>query len=170
MKKLKKPSSQLKRASKARATSAATQSKKIRSSASVVSLSLTQLSTIYVLFIIINSLVVYLAHSIFPQSVVLGTHLLSPMIALLQSMLVFTLIIVGSMPIIEVVTKLAQFRVSEKNWVIIYYLVNVVGLWTTARFAELLGLGISSWIVAALLGLVLSLLQSLTNKLFKAVE
>jgi hypothetical protein len=144
--------------------------KKTSSSDSVVNISLTQLSTIYVLFIIINSAIVYLAHTLFPQSVVLGTHVLSPMIALLQSMLFFTLLVVGSMPVLEILAKTLKYKLSEKSWILIYYAVNVIGLWITARFAELVGMGISSWMVAVILGLVLSLLQSLANKMFKAID
>ena len=92
------------------------------------------------------------------------------MSALLQSMLVFTLIVVGSMPVLEIVSKSLHFKMSDKTWLLAYYVVNGISLWITGRFAELIGLGLSSWMVAVLLGLVLSLLQSLASKMFKAVE
>lgn len=128
----------------------------------------TQLVVMFVLFMIAHSVVIYLANLLFPNAVVLGTSRLTPGLALLNSMVVFTIIAVGMVPILEYLAKLRNMRIMDMHWMVLYFLINFVGLWLVARAAETLGLGLSSWRVVAILAIVLDAVQGLAVKL--AVE
>jgi len=120
-----------------------------------------QLLKLFGIWFVVQSAVVVIAHWLFPASVVLGTNLISPFLALLNSMVVLTLFSVGAVPLIELVQDLRQHKIGPTEWMLLYFGVNTIGFWIIARFAEQLGLGLSSWIVAALLGLVVSAVQGL---------
>lgn len=120
-----------------------------------------QLTKVFVAWLIGHVLVVYLVSQFFPNNVVLGNHLVSPLMGLVYSMVVFTLIAVGALPIVEYVSEVQQKRLSTLDWMILYAVINTVGLWVVARFAEQLGLGLSSWMVAVSLGIVLDFVQGL---------
>jgi hypothetical protein len=44
------------------------------------------------------------------------------------------------------------------------FLANSISVWLVGRMAQYLGMGISSWFVAVVLGLVLALVQKMTLK------
>ena len=113
----------------------------------------------FIAMFLVNVGVVFVANRFFPTFVVLGTHRLSPLMSLLTSMAVLSLIVTGAMPVIEWVKKEHKLKLKDKDWMIIYWLVNIVGLWVVSRFAETLGLGISSWVVAVVLAFFLDMAQ-----------
>jgi hypothetical protein len=119
---------------------------------------------IYALFFLAHVAVVALASSLFPSQVVLGTHMLSPFMALLYSMGVFTIITVGALPVIEGLSKATGMKLQDMHWMVIYYVVNFVGLWLTARFAEMLGMGVANWTVVAVMALIIDIVQGLIIK------
>lgn len=120
-----------------------------------------KLSMTFVVWFIGHALVMYLANAFFPDAVVLGTHQFSVYQSLFYSMLVFTLITVGAIPLIEYAAILQKRALSVMDWMVLYFVINTAGIWVVARFAEILGLGISSWLVAVALGLVLDIVQGL---------
>jgi hypothetical protein len=122
------------------------------------------LVAIYALFFLAHVAVVALASSFFPSQVVLGTHMLSPLLALMYSMGVFTIITVGALPVIEGLSKATGMKLQDMHWMVIYYVVNFAGLWITARFAEMLGMGVANWTVVAVLALVIDIVQGLIIK------
>lgn len=174
MKKTKKANAQSKKRTKTtRAVGAKTTSAKIASAPAVertTSMASTKTTVvprtpfgwmvmIFGVLFIAHSLVLYLASMFFPEAVVLGTNLISPLMALLYSMFVFTLIVVGAMPIIEAYESSQKSSLGTVGWMAVYFVLNFVGLWIVARFAEMLGLGIASWRVIAMLALVLDFVQ-----------
>lgn len=126
---------------------------------------LTQMAMMYLTFLLGNSVVVYGANMLFPSQVVLGTNIITPFMALVYSMVVFTLIGVGAMPIIQMAADSLKMKLSNNAWMVIYLVINVVALWVVGRFAEMLGLGLASWMVALVLGAVINIVQSVLYKL-----
>lgn len=120
-----------------------------------------QLSLTFVVWLIAHSLVFYLANRFYPQAVVLGTNELSALQGLAYSMVVFTLITVGSIPVVEMIAGMQNRVLKAMDWMVIYFVINTAAIWIVARFAEQLGMGISSWIVAVVLGLVIDAVQGL---------
>ena len=118
-----------------------------------------QLSTAWVSFTIGGTLVALLANLFFPQAVVLGHHALSPVMAAIYSMTVISLIAVGVMPVVEYLAKQSEVELTSTHWLVLYWVVNAGSVWLMGRFAELVGLGVSSWVTAVILGLVLDLVQ-----------
>lgn len=114
---------------------------------------------IFGVLFVVHSIVIYVANMFFPGAVALGTNLIPPMIALLYSMFVFTLIVLGAMPLIEAYESSQESSIGTMGWMMIYFVLNFIGLWIVARFAEMLGLGIASWQVVATLALVLDVVQ-----------
>jgi len=117
------------------------------------------LSVTFITWMIGHSSILYLANALFPSHVVLGTNQFSSLQGLFYSMLVFTLIAVGSIPITEYIAILQKKTLKTMDWMVIFFFVNVVGIWLVARFAEQLGLGISSWLVAVALAVVFDIAQ-----------
>lgn len=127
-------------------------------------MSLTQLSVGFVGFFIANAIVFYLANRLFPTQLVLGTHLLTPFAALMYANFVFTLLLVGATPVIEAVAEQTQTKLKDMHWMGLYFVINTAALWFVARFAEQLGLGIASWLVAVLVAIVLDFVQGMVVK------
>lgn len=113
----------------------------------------------YFVFLIINGLVLWLANILFPAKIVLGTWSISKFWAIVHSMGILALIEVFAIPLVREfeIKKKKTFSIKER--MIAYLLINTLGIWLIARGAEQFGMGISSWIVAVILALVLSLLQ-----------
>lgn len=128
-------------------------------------MSLTQLILMYVVFLVVNSVVVLVANTLYPNAVVLGTNLISPLQALLQSMAVFSLVTVAGVPIIETVADQMKLKLGFGHWMVLYAAINAGSLWIVARFAEVLGLGIISWQVVVALAIVMDLVQGAAIKL-----
>lgn len=116
--------------------------------------------TYFILFTV-NSLVIYLAHLWFPQNVVLGTQSLSPTWALFLSMGVLSLINTFAIPFMNQYEKSRKQPLTPKDWIAAYFVLNFVGLWLVTRAAEQLGLGITSWLVAAILAVIFDVFQGI---------
>jgi hypothetical protein len=50
---------------------------------------------------------------------------------------------------------------SSAEWSVSYFFVNFIGLWIITRFAEVFGLGVTSWMVVAGLALALDIAQGI---------
>ncbi len=119
----------------------------------------TQLSTAWVSFTMGSAVTTLLANLFFPKAVVLGNHELSPFVASFYAMAIVSLIAVGIMPVAEYFAKENKFKLTSTHWLVLYWVVNATSLWLMGRFAQLVGLGLSSWMTAILLGLVIDLIQ-----------
>jgi hypothetical protein len=122
-------------------------------------LNFTQLSTAWASFTAGSVVVTLLANLFFPKAVVLGNHLLSPLTGAVYAMAVVSLIAVGLMPVVEYVAKENKLKLTSTHWLVLYWVVNAVSLWLMGRFAELVGLGLNSWMVAVSLGFMINLVQ-----------
>lgn len=137
--------------------------KKVMENSPVKAMTGKQLSAMFLVFLLANSAFVYIANSIFPSNVVLGNHLFPPVLALFYSMLIFTLITVGMVPVIETVSESMKYKLKDMDWMVLYFIINTAALWLVAKFALQLGLGISSWFVAVVLAVVLDLIQGILS-------
>ncbi len=124
-----------------------------------------QLAMMVVAFSVVSVIVLYLANMLFPANVVLGNHLVTPMMGLLMSSIVISLLGVSATPLIEWARKAFNLTLSASHWMLIYLVINTLVVWVVARFAEILGLGVSSWVVALGLGFVLDVAQGLLVKM-----
>lgn len=123
-----------------------------------------QLVMTAVLWLVAHSAVIFLANRWFPQVVVLGTNVITPTMGLVYSMVVFTLITVGAIPVIEAVSAQMRMRLSNLHWFALFLVIDTAAIWLVARFAEQLGLGISWWGVAVVIGLLMDLIQGFLVK------
>lgn len=112
----------------------------------------------FVLFAV-NSLVIFLANALFPQGVVLGTATFTQVWAIIHSMGVLALIDTFAIPYVREFEHGWGEMLDSKGWLTIYFLVNFVGVWGISRFSGQFGLGVTSWMVVAILALVLDFLQ-----------
>ena len=116
--------------------------------------------TYFVLFAV-NALVVSLANSLMPQQVVLGTQFISKGWAIIHSMGTLALLTTFAVPFIREYEKSRGKMLSSTEWMVAYFVLNFVGIWLIARLAEQLGFGISSWVVALVLAIVLDVVQGI---------
>ncbi|OGD83026.1 hypothetical protein A2572_01030 [Candidatus Collierbacteria bacterium RIFOXYD1_FULL_40_9] len=114
---------------------------------------------IYFLCLLVNLVVLIFANKLAPQSVVFGTSVLTPNWGLFLSMGTLSLLNLLFVPFFEQVQEELQRELTSKEWMVGYFILNFVGLWLISRFAEQLGLGISSWWVGAILAFILDMLQ-----------
>lgn len=113
----------------------------------------------YVALLAVNGVVVSLANLLFPQWVVLGTQSLSPLWALGLSMGVLALVDTFAIPFVRLFESKRQRMFTTNEWMLLYFLLNFAGVWLISRGAEQLGLGITSWVVALAIAVVLDLVQ-----------
>ena len=114
--------------------------------------------TYFILFAV-NSAVLYLASFWFPQYFVLGTMSITKPWAIAHSMGILAIINTFATPFINYYETSRSKMFAPKDWMIIYFAVNFVGVWLVTRFADNLGFGITSWLVVAILALALDVVQ-----------
>jgi hypothetical protein len=108
-----------------------------------------------------NIMVLYLAQMWFPQYIVLGTLSLTAMWALCMSMAKLALINTFAIPFFTEWEHRRGKLLSSMDWMAGYFLVNFLGLWLITRYPVQYGLGVTSWMVIAVLALVLDLVQGM---------
>lgn len=113
----------------------------------------------YAVLFVVNGLVLLLANSLFPQQVVLGTQFITRGWAVIHSMGTLALINTFAIPFFREYEKSRGKMLTSQEWMVGYFVLNFVGVWVIARFANQLGFGISSWMVALVLAAVLDVVQ-----------
>lgn len=121
-----------------------------------------QVSFTFFLLWLVNALVIGLANVVFPNNIVLGTMSLSYYMALLLSSGVLAWSASLMMPIFTEIEIRKQMVMAPHHWMIGYLVINVISLWVLARFAEAIGLGISSWVFVLGLAAALDFVQGMT--------
>lgn len=112
--------------------------------------------TSFLSFWITNSLFFYLAFLVWPQSVVLGNEVRSPIVAAMLNGFLLTLIVV----VVPYILKLINIKVKQEGErALVYFVFNAIGIWILARLAKVTGFGITAFWVALILGAVVNLLQ-----------
>ena len=110
---------------------------------------------------LVNSLVIWLANLLFPQLVVLGTVHIPKLWVFFHATGTLALINTFAVPFVRLYENKQSQMLDSKSWMILYFIINFVSLWVIARFAEQLGLGLRSWLVALGLALILDIFQGL---------
>lgn len=123
-----------------------------------------QIGVMFILFLLLHLFIAYFANQSYPDRIVIGNHFFTFWYALLYSMSAITAIVVISTPFIEWVVEHLKLKLIDLHWLLAYFLLNFGAIWTAARGAEMLGMGISSWEVAAALAAVFTVGQSLIVK------
>lgn len=116
----------------------------------------------YFVLFVCNVLVIYLANLLFPTSVVLGTFALTPFWSLMLvggKLTIISLLVMLLVPYKEWKTKK---DLKPTDWMKLYFVVNAVSLYSVTRFAEIYGLGVSSWVVIIALALFMDVVQGMT--------
>ena len=128
------------------------------------------LYSFFTLFVV-NVLVLLIANALFPSNVVLGNSAVSYWWAVHHSMFKLSVIAVFAMQLVTVYEWKKSVTFTPKQWMLLYFAVNTVTIWGISRFAEQMGLGISAWYVALLLGAALDWVQGMAMMaLGKAVK
>ncbi len=105
---------------------------------------------------LVTALTLLVSSLVFVGAVVLGNDKVStPMAAVLAGFIITLLAL-----LVDPAISKSGFASKNKNLRLVTYLVaNVIILWIVKRFALILGLGISSLVYVAILGVVLTLVQ-----------
>ncbi len=115
----------------------------------------------YTTLLVVNAVILYLANTFFPKYVVLGTHSLSPLWAILLSMGTLALMGTFAIPLVRTFEERRRKMFSNNEWMIAYFLLNFVGIWVITRYSEQFGVGIRFWYVAAMLAVVMDVIQGI---------
>ena len=109
----------------------------------------------------VNSLVLYVAQTLFPSSIVIGTHALSYYWGISMSMGKLALVGTFAMPFVREIEIRRGKMFESYEWMIVYFVLNFVTLWVITRFSEQFGLGVQSWMVVASLAFVMNIAQGI---------
>jgi uncharacterized membrane protein YvlD (DUF360 family) len=115
----------------------------------------------FLVFWVLNLVVFFVAHWLFREQVVFGNILLPYWAALLVASFLQTGVVFLVKPIL---VRSGLKLKGDLNWVLIYTVANIVTVWVLARLAFLTGFGISSFIVAIVLGIILIICQWILGK------
>lgn len=113
----------------------------------------------YVVLFAVNGIVLTAAYWLFPKNIVLGTISISRTWAVIHSMGMLALLNTFAVPFVREYELTVNRMLSPLEWMIVYFLLNFAGVWLIARFADQVGMGITSWTVAALMAVALDLVQ-----------
>ena len=123
----------------------------------------------FILFAV-NSLVLYFANLLFPTQIVLGNQSVTYGWSFIHSMATLTMLNIFLIPIIREYENKIGKMISPMCWMKTYLIANFIGLWVLARFANQLGMGLSSWVVALFLALALDIAQGIAMMLIEKTQ
>ena len=104
---------------------------------------------------VVNALFLYLSSLIFPENVVLGNSSIPNILAaIIVAILMVVVYILGEKIILLLKIKPDIYKIFGTQT-----LLNIIALWFLGRLALFLGFGISSFLVAIILGLFLTGIQ-----------
>lgn len=112
----------------------------------------------FVVLWLVNSLLLYLANMLYPQSFVLGTHRMSVFWSGIAAGFIWTLLSWIAEPLRK---KIGLKLRGALPMLTFYFLANFVALWLTARIAPLSGFGTASFVWVAALAFVGNVAQYL---------
>lgn len=113
----------------------------------------------YLTLLGVNAAVIYLAHLLFPTMVVLGTVSLTVGWAVALAASKLALINTFALPWLTQWELSRKKELSPAEMIGVYLVINFLGLWAISRFADVFGLGLSSWLVVLVLAAVLDVIQ-----------
>lgn len=120
------------------------------------------LAATYAVLLAVNSLTVAIANALFPANVVLGTNSISWAMSLAHSMTYLTVLGTFAIPLVRQYERSRGGRMfTPPEWMALYFVLNFAGIWLVSRFADQIGLGVSSWFVVLVLAAVLDALQGM---------
>lgn len=111
---------------------------------------------LYLLYWILNSLVIYLISGLFPESVVLGNFKFNPVESAIYAGFWVTVIFWAMWDFIHV-RGVVLSRTAGSLWV--FFVMNFVSVWLVSRFSHIAGFGISSFVWALLIAFIANLVQ-----------
>ena len=115
----------------------------------------------FLTLMVTNVVVLAVANALAPNHVVLGTYAISYWWAIYHSMFKLSVISTFVMPLVTLYEWKNKTTFTPKQWMMTYFVVNVVVLWEITRFADNLGLGVSSWVVLLILAFVFNFAQGM---------
>lgn len=108
------------------------------------------------LFWLVNSISFLVVRSLVPDLLVVGNVSLSPTTAAFLSGLLLAVAVM----LVEPILKVLKIEVNKQSsWGLIYLVVNAEVIWAMGRLADFTGIGLASFWIAILLGIVVTVLQ-----------
>jgi uncharacterized membrane protein YbhN (UPF0104 family) len=115
----------------------------------------------YVVMLVVNAVVLFVANMLFPMQIVLGTISLSPLWSILLSMGALALIDTLILPFAHEIEKRLGRVLTSWEWMLKYFIVNLVALWLITHASQQFGLGVTSVWVSVVLAVVLDVVQGM---------
>lgn len=120
------------------------------------------MSVVFLLLWLVNALVIALTNFVMPHQIVLGTISISPFAALVLSSGILAWFATVTLPLFTEIEIRKKIVLTPQHWMIGYLVLNAISVWIIARFSDVIGLGISSWVYVLLLAAVLDVVQGMT--------
>lgn len=113
----------------------------------------------YAIMYVVNALILFVANTLFPQQVVLGTATISPLWAIIHSMGALSLLLTLVVPFLHEIERRLDRELTVREWMAAYLAINFGGIWLISRFSEQFGLGVSAWLVVLVLAAIMDGIQ-----------
>ena len=118
----------------------------------------------FIVFWLVDTILLYLFYLLFPAFFVLGNTNLSPIMGAILSGIIWTAIVWISEPLLSLFNLKLKGSLQQMSF---YLLVNFVALWFTARLASTFGFGVYNFIWVLLLSFVANYCQYIAWKYLK---
>jgi len=118
-----------------------------------------EVTKMYFIHFILDAAILFLGTLVASKSIVFGTEFIPPAWGVFHAASLLSLIGILTIPVFEYIREKRQKELSMQDWMIGYFVINFVSVWVISRFAEQLGFGISSWMVAVILAVFLDFAQ-----------
>jgi hypothetical protein len=113
---------------------------------------------LYLSYWLINTLLVYILYSIFPDNIVLGTWKFNSLEAAIYSSFWVTFVVWTAWDFIY--SRQSKFMLEGGLITNLYFwAINTMGVWIVARFPGFTGIGISSFVWAFVIGGIFNIFQ-----------
>lgn len=116
----------------------------------------------YIILFAVNSLILYFANLLFPNQIVLGNQSVTYGWSFIHSMGTLAMLNLFLIPLVKEYENKTGKIINSLCWMKTYFISNFIGLWILGRFANELGMGLSSWTIALFLAFALSIAQKIT--------
>ncbi len=120
-----------------------------------------ELSSAFVGIFVLHAVLVRMSPLVAGAWLVFGSASLTPLMAQFAVALLSALLVVSTFPLVETMITQFDIEIPVWQWVTGYAVYDAMIIWGMSRFAEAVGMGITSFWVAVLAGVVLAPLQAI---------
>ena len=119
------------------------------------------MSATFFLLWLVNAVVLFAANLALPMQIVFGTMSISSTSAIVLSSGILAWLATVTLPLFTEIEIRKNMVLTPAHWLAGYLVINIAGVWLITRFADIIGLGVASWMYVVLLAILLDVAQGI---------